>query len=144
MGRVITRWEYKPVNNPLYVSVIPPPLDGVSLWFRQVPVIILVDRHTASSAEVFAGTLQHYRRAILVGERTMGKGTIQHNYTLQNNKILHLTAGLWFLPDITSVHERGIEPDVLCVSGGNSQRSYDSCLLQAIDLAHHAKDELVE
>ena len=62
-----------------------------------VPIAVLVDRQTASSAEIIAGALKHNDRAVVIGERTFGKGDIQSLMTLDNGALLKLTTGEFFM-----------------------------------------------
>lgn len=62
------------------------------------PVILLVDRNTASASEILAGTLQDHDRALIVGRRTYGKALIQKPYQLNDGSLLHLTVGRYYTP----------------------------------------------
>jgi carboxyl-terminal processing protease len=78
-----------------------------------LPVIVLVDAGTASAAEIVAGALQDHHRAIVMGERTFGKGSVQTLIPLGNgNTALRLTTARYFTPSGRSVQEGGIMPDI--------------------------------
>jgi carboxyl-terminal processing protease len=85
---------------------------------RSVPVVVLVDRGTASSAEIVTGALQDRRRAKVVGTNTYGKGVFQEIRELPNGGALDLTVGQYFLPSGRNIggrgvaEGRGIAPDV--------------------------------
>ncbi|MGH3320609.1 MAG: S41 family peptidase [Streptosporangiaceae bacterium] len=81
------------------------------------PLVVLVDGRTASAAEVVAGALQDRGRAVLVGSRTFGKGSVQEAHVLQDGSALELTVGHYFLPSGRSIDGAGIEPDVLVARG---------------------------
>jgi carboxyl-terminal processing protease len=81
------------------------------------PLVVLVDGGTMSAAELLAGALQDRGRAVVVGSRTFGKGSVQMPSTLQDGSVAELTVGHYSLPDGRGVDGRGIEPDVQ-VSGG--------------------------
>jgi carboxyl-terminal processing protease len=66
--------------------------------YDQIPMVVLVDRGTASAAEIAAGAMQDYERAIIVGETTFGKGTVQTPIPMPNNATLKLTTALWHTP----------------------------------------------
>ncbi|MCJ7828049.1 S41 family peptidase, partial [Patescibacteria group bacterium] len=78
-----------------------------------LPLVVLVNRGTASASEIVAGSLRHYDRAVILGETTFGKGTIQEPLELAQGAGLHVTVAHWLLPDGGSVDKVGIEPDVI-------------------------------
>ena len=80
------------------------------------PIAILTDAKTASSAEFFAGVLQEYRHAVVIGTPTYGKGVIQSNDPLPNKGRLHLTWAYFQLPSGYSPQKYGIYPNI-CTSG---------------------------
>lgn len=79
---------------------------------RKAPLVVLVDRGSASGAEIVAGALRDHGRATLMGERTFGKGSVQTVMPLRDGLALKLTTSRYYTPSGTSIHERGIEPDV--------------------------------
>ena len=76
------------------------------------PVVVLVDRGSASGAEIVAGALRDHGRATLMGERTFGKGSVQTVMPLSNGEGLKLTTSRYYTPSGRSIQERGLEPDV--------------------------------
>jgi len=78
----------------------------------RAPLVVLVDRGSASGAEIVAGALRDHARATLMGERTFGKGSVQTVLPLRDGQALKLTTSRYFTPSGVSIHERGIEPDV--------------------------------
>jgi NADH:ubiquinone oxidoreductase subunit 5 (subunit L)/multisubunit Na+/H+ antiporter MnhA subunit len=83
---------------------------GISLT---APLVVLVDRGSASGAEIVAGALRDHGRATLMGERTFGKGSVQTVIPLRDGQALKLTTSRYFTPSGVSIHDRGLEPDVL-------------------------------
>ena len=77
------------------------------------PLVVLVDGGSASGSEIVAGALRDHGRATLMGERTFGKGSVQTVIPLRDGQALKLTTSKYFTPSGASIHERGIEPDVV-------------------------------
>ena len=86
-------------------------------WTPGIPVAVLVDRRTASASEVLAGALQDHGRALIIGEKTFGKGSIQSVLALRNGSGLRLTTAHYFTPSGNDIHNHGIQPDVLLMPG---------------------------
>ena len=107
-------------------------------WLPGVPVVVLVDRGTASASEVLAGALQVYGRALIVGERTFGKGSVQSVLPLRNGGGIKLTTARYFTPSGRSIQARGIVPD-LEVAWAEDQGGQDR--LREADLDRHINDE---
>jgi carboxyl-terminal processing protease len=79
---------------------------------KGLPVIVLVDSGTASASEIVAGALQDQHRAIVMGERSFGKGSVQSILQMGSNAALRLTTARYYTPSGHSVQEGGIKPDV--------------------------------
>ena len=78
-----------------------------------LPIVVLVDSGSASAAEIVAGALQDNHRAVVMGEKTFGKGSVQTLIPLDDTTALRLTTARYYTPSGRSVQEGGIEPDVL-------------------------------
>jgi len=77
-----------------------------------VPMIVLIDAGSASASEIVAGALQDHRRALVMGERSFGKGSVQSLLPLGRDAALKLTTARYFTPSGNSVQEGGIAPDI--------------------------------
>ena len=85
--------------------------DGSHLH-RTYPVAILVNGGTASAAEIVSGAMKDTKRAVIVGEKTFGKGSVQSVIELQNGEGLRLTTARYYTPSGITIHEKGIMPQV--------------------------------
>ena len=97
-----------------------------------VPLIVLINRGSASASEIVAGALRDHNRAILVGETSFGKGTIQTAEDLGQGAGLHVTVAKWLTPDGVWVHEKGLTPDIE-VALNEEQPDRDTQLEKAIE-----------
>lgn len=77
------------------------------------PMVILVNGGSASASEIVAGALQDNRRAVLVGEKTFGKGSVQSVLPMDEGTAIRLTTAKYYTPSERVIHERGIEPDIV-------------------------------
>jgi carboxyl-terminal processing protease len=76
------------------------------------PIVVLIDAGTASASEIVAGALQDQHRALIMGERSFGKGSVQSLLPLTKDSALKLTTARYYTPAGRSVQEGGIQPDI--------------------------------
>ncbi len=76
-----------------------------------IKLVILVNGGTASDAEILAGALKDYGRAVLIGEPTYGKGSVQSVRQLSDGSALHITVATWYTPKHTAIEGTGLQPD---------------------------------
>ncbi len=74
---------------------------------ERIPLVVLVDKASASAAEIVAGALQDRQRAILIGQQTYGKGSVQNLHTLSDGSELRVTHGAWYTPNETPIQRNG-------------------------------------
>lgn len=77
------------------------------------PIVVLVNAGSASASEIVAGALQDHRRAIIMGQKTFGKGSVQTILPMENGSALKLTTARYYTPDGTSIQAQGIIPDIV-------------------------------
>lgn len=97
-----------------------------------MPLVILINAGTASAAEVVAGALQDYHRAIIVGEKSFGKGSLQTVVPLDKGHAIRLTTALFFTPAGKQIQNEGITPDVMVENLKISATSNDPQLLAPV------------
>ena len=115
---------FKPGKSPEIFNAIG---DGDS----KTPLVILVDRGTASAAEIVAAALQDRNRAVIVGERTFGKAAVQDLTELSNGADIELTIGYYLTPSGKRLDGQGLEPDIL-VSANESKSVAETRALQVL------------
>jgi carboxyl-terminal processing protease len=79
---------------------------------RTYPLVVLISKGSASGSEIVAGAMQDYKRGILLGTKTFGKGSVQTVIPLIDGSALRLTTSKYFTPSGRCIHEEGIEPDI--------------------------------
>jgi carboxyl-terminal processing protease len=85
--------------------------DGDEL--KDIPVVVLANLASASAAEIVTGCLQDLHRAVVLGEKTFGKGSVQTVFPLENGWALKLTVAKYYTPSHKVIHQQGITPDIL-------------------------------
>jgi carboxyl-terminal processing protease len=98
-----------------------------------IPLVILINKGSASASEIVAGALRDYKRAKLIGEKSFGKGSIQEALDLKENAGLHVTIAKWILPKGDWINGKGIEPEIKIenkIKEGNTPTREDDLQLE--------------
>ncbi len=98
-----------------------------------IPLVVLINKGSASAAEIVAGALKDHKRATIVGVTSFGKGSVQTPQDLSGGASVHITTGKWLLPNGDWIHKKGITPDVE-VKLDSPEATHDAQLLKAIEL----------
>ena len=105
-----------------------------------IPLVVLVNAGSASASEIVAGALQDHGRAVIMGEKTFGKGSVQTILPLGNGSALKLPTARYYTPSGTSIQARGIVPDIALDRVRVSQVDVGQGVKEA-DLARHLESE---
>lgn len=100
--------------------------------FEDLPLVVLVNEGTASASEIVAGALQDRERAMVIGTKTYGKGSVQEVVPLTDSSALKLTIAAYLTPDGTNIDGNGIVPDVKVDDVGSVQRARAVEILRGI------------
>ncbi|RDU62089.1 S41 family peptidase [Helicobacter sp. MIT 14-3879] len=112
--------------------------------FDKIPLVIIVNGGSASASEIVAGSLQDHKRAIIIGENTFGKGSVQIVLPLDNNEnsdALRLTTARYYLPSGRTIQAVGIKPDIV-VHPGFVPKDENGFSLKESELKQHLQNEL--
>ena len=100
------------------------------------PLVILVDKGSASASEIFSGAMKDNKRAVIVGTQSFGKGLVQEINKLPNNSGINITIQKYLTPNGTDIHKKGITPDVLVeFTEEDLKNKNDIQLKKAIEIA---------
>jgi carboxyl-terminal processing protease len=105
---------------------------------KTVPMVVLVNGGSASASEIVAGALQDHKRAVVMGQQTFGKGSVQTILPLGNNTAIKLTTARYFTPHGRSIQAKGITPDIQLDDGASEKTA--GLKLREADLTKHLVD----
>ncbi len=128
---IVVKQESTTINNKTYFVLRNGKL-------QDIPLVVLINKGSASASEILAGALRDHKRAILVGEKTFGKGSVQEALDLEKGAGLHITVAKWILPNGDWINSKGIDPEIkveLKLKEGNTlTREADSQLDKALEI----------
>jgi len=101
------------------------------------PLVVLINKGSASASEIFSGAMKDNKRAVLVGTQSFGKGLVQEINKLPNNSGVNITIQKYLTPNGTDIHKKGITPDIVVeLTDEQIKNKEDVQLKKAIDVAH--------
>jgi carboxyl-terminal processing protease len=116
-----------------YIKKLPPES-------KTVPMVVLVNAGSASASEIVAGALQDHKRAVIMGQQTFGKGSVQTILPLGNNTAIKLTTARYYTPNGRSIQAKGIVPDIPLDDGSTDKNP--GLKLREADLTKHLTDSV--
>ena len=110
----------------------------------KLPLVVLVNEGSASASEIVSGSLQDHKRAIVVGEKTFGKGSVQAVLPIDNERTenIKLTIAKYYLPSGRTIQAVGVTPDVIASAGKVTQAEDNAFKIKEADLKKHLEGEL--
>lgn len=110
----------------------------------KLPLVVLVNEGSASASEIVSGSLQDHKRAVIIGEKTFGKGSVQAVLPIENDRSenIKLTIAKYYLPSGRTIQATGVTPDIIVNSGKVTQSEEDKFKIKEADLKKHLEGEL--
>ncbi len=106
--------------------------------YEQIPVVVLINKGSASSSEIVAGAIKDNERGVIVGEQSFGKGSIQTIHPLGKEGAILITTQKYLTPNGKSIHKKGIKPDVVVKMEPDSKKDIQ------LDKAKEVLKKLIE
>ncbi len=112
--------------------------------YKNIPMAVIVNGGSASASEITSGALQDDKRAIIVGEKTFGKGSVQVILPMGNGEGLRLTVARYYLPSGRTIQAKGVTPDIEVLPGEIKTSKDDEFTLKEAELKKHLTVELAK
>lgn len=109
--------------------------------YKDIPIVVLVNGGSASASEIVSGALQDHRRAIIIGEKSFGKGSVQAILPISKDEAIRLTIARYYLPSGRTIQAVGVTPDII-VKTGIVQDANNSISIKESELKAHLENEL--
>ena len=111
--------------------------------YKNIPIVVLVNGGSASASEIVSGALQDHKRAIIVGETTFGKGSVQAILPVDKDEAVRLTVARYYLPSGRTIQAKGVTPDII-VHPAKIQEEDEGVTIKEADLKNHLRAELAK
>jgi len=109
--------------------------------YKNIPIVVLVNGGSASASEIVSGGLQDHKRAVIVGEKTFGKGSVQAILPVNKDEAIRLTVARYYLPSGRTIQAKGVTPDII-VHPAKIEKEESEELIKEANLKAHLKAEL--
>lgn len=133
-GDIVSQKGRKEIDQKSYTA-------SRSATITKVPLVVLVNEGSASASEIVSGALQDHKRAVILGENTFGKGSVQIVLPITKDEAIKLTVARYYLPSGRTIQAVGVKPDIEVLPGEVKTRENDFSLKEA-DLKKHLEEEL--
>lgn len=107
-----------------------------------LPLAVLVNGGSASASEIVSGSLQDHKRAVVIGEKTFGKGSVQIILPVDDKEAIRLTIARYYLPSGRTIQATGVEPDIIVFPGKVPQHDENAFSIKESELKKHLTNEL--
>ncbi len=135
-GQIVSQKGRKESDNQIYKA-------KSSNTLTKVPLVVLINGGSASASEIVSGSLQDHKRAVILGENTFGKGSVQVVLPITNKEAIKLTIARYYLPSGRTIQAVGVKPDIE-VHPGEVKTHENGFSLKEADLKKHLEKELVK
>ena len=109
--------------------------------YKNIPIVVLVNGGSASASEIVSGGLQDHKRAVIIGEKTFGKGSVQAILPIDKDEAVRLTIARYYLPSGRTIQAKGVTPDII-IHPGKIEEEKDEISIKEANLKAHLKAEL--
>jgi len=133
-GDIVLQKGRKDTDNKTYSAT-------ASTTITKVPLVVLINGGSASASEIVSGALQDHKRAVLLGENTFGKGSVQVVLPITDKEAIKLTIARYYLPSGRTIQAVGVKPDIEVFPGEVKTRKNEFAIKEA-DLKKHLEEEL--
>ena len=133
-GKIVSQKGRNEVDNKFYSA-------SSSKTVTKVPMVVLINGGSASASEIVSGALQDHKRAVLLGENTFGKGSVQVVLPITEKEAIKLTIARYYLPSGRTIQAVGVKPDIEVFPGIVNTKKNEFAIKEA-DLKKHLEEEL--
>jgi len=133
-GDIVSQKGKNDIDNKIYSATS-------STTITKVPMVVLINGGSASASEIVSGSLQDHKRAVLLGENTFGKGSVQVVLPITDKEAIKLTIARYYLPSGRTIQAVGVKPDIEVFPGEVTTKKNEFAIKEA-DLKKHLEEEL--